>query len=95
MTNASIIFQIYVNKALRKLVNVICIIYLNDILIFNEDLINYQRHVQQVFERLKDFELYVNLKKCKFHIKEVEFLDFITFIKGVRMNSKRIQMIKK
>ena len=79
---------------LKELVNIICMIYLDDILIFNEDSTNHQRHVQQVLERLKNFELYVNLKKCEFDIEEIEFLDFIIFIKEIRMNSKRIQMIK-
>ena len=37
LINVSIIFQIYINKTLRKLINVICVIYLNDILIFNEN----------------------------------------------------------
>ena len=95
LTNASITFQIYINKALRKLVDVICVIYLNNILIFNEDLTRHRRHVQQVLERLKDFEFYVNLKKCKFDIKEIEFLNFIIFTKRIRMDSKQIQIIKK
>ena len=92
--NASATFQVYINKTLRKLVNVTCVIYLNNILIFNEDSANHQRHVQQVLERFKDFELYVNQKKCEFDIEEIEFLNFIIFTKKIRMNSKRIQMIK-
>ena len=51
-------------------------------------------YVQQVLKRFKDFELYVNLKKCEFYIEKIEFLDFIVFTKEVRMNLKRIQMIK-
>ena len=33
LVNASIIFQTLINKILRKLMNHICVIYLNDILI--------------------------------------------------------------
>ena len=95
LTNESVIFQIYINKALRELVNVIYVIYLNDILIFSEDSTEHRRHVQQVLERFKDFELYINLKKCEFNIEKVEFLSFIVFTKGIQMNSKRILMIKK
>ena len=90
LINASITFQIYINKTLRELVDVICIIYLDNILIFSEDSTKYQHHVQQVLERLKDFELYVNLKKCEFNIEKIEFLNFIVFTKKVRMDSKRI-----
>ena len=64
LVNASITFQIYINKALISLIDVTYIVYLNDILIYNVDLTNYWRHVKQVFERLRQFQLYVNLKKC-------------------------------
>ena len=32
--NASVIFQALINKFLQKLINYICVIYLNDILIY-------------------------------------------------------------
>ena len=68
---------------------------MNDILIFNEDSTKHRLHVQRILERFKNYELYINLKKCEFDIDEVDFLDFIIFIKRIRMDSKRIQMIKK
>ena len=90
LTNTSIIFPTYINKILKELINVICVIYLNDILIFSEDSTKYRLHVQQILERLKDYKLYINLKKCKFDIDEIDFLNFMIFIKEIRMNSKRI-----
>ena len=90
LTNASITFQTYMNKTPRKFVNVIHIIYLNNILIFNKDSTKHRRHMQQVLERFKDFELYVNLKECEFNIEKIEFLNFILFTKEIRMNSKRL-----
>ena len=83
LTNASAIFQIYINKTLRNLVIVTCIIYLNNILIFNDELTNHRRHVRQVLERLKNYKLYVNLKKCEFDIDKIEFLNFIVFTKEI------------
>ena len=35
LTNASVIFQAYINHALSNLLDICCIIYLNDILIFS------------------------------------------------------------
>ena len=46
-----------------------------------------------IFKRLRQFQLFVNLKKCQFDIKEVEFLKFIVFIDEIRMNSKRMRTI--
>ena len=45
LTNASITFQTYINKALKRLVDIICIIYLNDILIFSEDSTEHECYV--------------------------------------------------
>ena len=45
LINALIIFQIYINKTLKNLVNITCVIYLNDILIFSHELANYKHHV--------------------------------------------------
>ena len=90
LTNAPTIFQIDINKILKKLINVICVIYLNDILIFNEYSTKYRLHVQQVLKRFKDYKLNINLKKCKFDIDKIDFLNFIIFTKEVQMNSKRI-----
>ena len=64
-------------------------------MIFNKDSTKHRRHMQQVLERFKDFELYVNLKKCEFDTKKIEFLNFIISTKRIRMNRKRIQIIKK
>ena len=77
------IFETYINKMLQKLANIICIIYLNDILIFNEDSTNHQRYMQQILEHSKNFELYINLKKCEFDIQEIKFLNFMISTKRV------------
>ena len=45
LTNALFTFQIYVNKALKKLVDVICIIYLDDILNLNENSTKHRRYM--------------------------------------------------
>ena len=46
-----------------------------------------------IFKRLRQFQLFVNLKKCQFDIKKIEFLKFIVFIDEIRMNLKRMRTI--
>ena len=83
LTNTLITFQIFIIKTLKEFVDVICVICLNDILIFNEDSMKHRRHVQQILEHFKDYELYVNLKKCEFGMKKIKFLNFIVFTKKI------------
>ena len=95
LINVFIIFQIYINKTLKKLINMFCVIYLNDILIYNSNSTKYWQYMRLIFERFKQYQLYVNLKKCEFVITKIEFLNFIVFIKNVQINSKKIRIIQK
>ncbi len=94
LINASIIFQIYINKILTKLLNDFCVVYLNDILIFFIEKTDHVDHVKQILKRLRKFKLYASLKKCAFFITKVNFLEFIIFTKSVSMNLSRIDIIK-
>ena len=95
LTNILITFQAYINKVLREFIDVICVVYLNNILIYNSDSTKHWQYVCQILQRLKKFQLYVNLKKYAFVITEIEFLNFIIFIKDICMNKKRVRIIKK
>ena len=86
LTNASIIFQAYINKILTDIVDVFCVIYFDDILIFFKNRIIYVNHVKEMLQRLKKFDLYVNLKKCEFFVKKVEYLRFIVSVDDIKMN---------
>jgi hypothetical protein len=57
LTNSPATFQAYINKALSGLVDAICVVYLDDILIYSENLEDHRRHVREVFERLRRFSL--------------------------------------
>ena len=56
LTNSLATFQAYINKALSGLVDVICVVYFDDILIYSENLEDRRRHVREVFERLRRFQ---------------------------------------
>ena len=45
LTNALAIFYTYINKTLKNLTNVFCVIYSNDILIFSNRLANHKRYI--------------------------------------------------
>ena len=78
---------------LKRFVNNICVIYLNDILIYSENSTKHWWHVWMIFKRLRQFQLFINLKKCQFDIKKIKFFKFIVFIDEIRMNLKRMRTI--
>ena len=51
-----------------------------------QDRITHVNHVKEVLRRLRKFDLYVNLKKCEFFVKKVEYLRFIVSVDDIKMN---------
>ncbi len=94
LTNAPATFQSYINRALRGYIDVFCIVYMDDILIFSQNEEEHKEHLQLVMERLRQADLYANPKKCFFFQKEVEFLGFIIDPTGIRMDPSRVKAIE-
>ena len=94
LSNAPATFQVYINHALVGLVDVTCVVYLDDILIYSEDPEQHTAAVRSVLERLDQHQLYVNLDKCEFDTERVEFLGFVISPDGVSMEESRVTAIK-
>ena len=52
LVNAPATFQAYINWVLAGLIDIFCVIYLNNILIYSETLKQHHKHVKKVLERL-------------------------------------------
>src|SRR5216117_733497 len=93
LTNASAIFQVYINQALHDLVDNFCIVYLVDIFIFFKYKKKHYQHVKLVIKHLQHAELYVNLKKCKFFKIKVKYLDFLVNRMSLHMNLSHVKTV--
>jgi len=94
LANAPATFQTYIHRALNDLVDTICVVYLDDILIYSKDPENHTQHVRMVLARLREFGLYANLDKCTFHTEEISFLGFVISPRGFEMEGSRVVAIK-
>jgi len=73
LTNAPAAFQQFMNNILSDLPDVLVIIYLDDILIYSDDMSKHKQHVKEVLWRLQKHSLYTNADKCKFYKTTVEY----------------------
>jgi len=53
----------------QQLINEICLVYLNNVIIFSEDFEGMMKRLEQVFYRLRSANLKLNPKKCSFSEK--------------------------
>jgi len=93
LTNASAIFQFYVNHALKSFVNICCVIYLNDVLVYFETKEQHWKHVRKILRALLKYQLYVKLSKCTFNRSEVIFLRFVIKRRSIQMKQFHIDAI--
>jgi hypothetical protein len=65
LTNAPAQFQVYMNEALVGLVDITCMIYLDNILIFSDTEKEHVVYVKEILQHLRKAKLYVKLSKCE------------------------------
>ena len=93
LTNAPSIFQAFIQDVLRDLLDVTCVVYLDDILIFSQDQGSHNQHVAAVLEHLQNAKLFANAKKCSFDRSAVEYLGYLLGANGVKMSPKKLDTI--
>jgi len=94
LTNVSTMCQKIINDILRQYLNQFVIIYLNDIMIYLDILKEHMNYIFKVLECLDKRNLHLKLKKCEFHQKEINFLEFVVKQHEIRINLEKLQAIK-
>ena len=67
LLNALSTFQRFMNDLFADLLDICVIVYLDDILIYSENLKEHKKQVKEVLRRLKTNGLYASPSKCAFH----------------------------
>ena len=94
LANAPVTFQAYINHAIQGLLNIVYVVYLDDILIYSANANTHRADIKRILDRLRKFRLYTSLKKCQFEIKKIEFLDFVVGTSSVKMDHSRVVSIQ-
>lgn len=93
LTAAPAIFQELMSKVLQGLER-FTTAYLDDILIYSETLEDHLKHIQEVFDRLRNHCLKLKLKKCSFMKSDTNYLGFVISENGVTPDSQKVEVIK-
>ena len=86
LTNAPATFQCLMNAIFARFIRKFVLVFMDDILIFSEDLEQHQQHLQEVLSVLREHQLFAKLSKCSFAQQELEYLGHIIFDKGVSID---------
>jgi len=94
LKNALVTFQRLINDMLREYLNDFAITYLDDILIYSDDLEMHCSHMHKVLRKLNERALYVKKSKSRFKTKEIKFLDYVIQFGQIKKNSKKMNAVR-
>lgn len=77
LTNAAATCQCFVNNTLQEFLDVFCVCYLNDILIYLDNLQDYRKLGKTVLKKLHVARLFVKPEKSEFKANKITFLGFV------------------
>ena len=86
LTNAPSTFMRLMNDILKEFLGKFFIVYLDDILNFSKTLEEHLIDIRKVFDKSREENLLINLKKCSFVKKELVYLGFVVLVEGLKMN---------
>jgi hypothetical protein len=93
LRNAPAIHQRRITAALREHIGKICHVYLDDIIIWSNNVAEHAKHLDMIMTALRKAKLYCNSKKCKFFQRELDFLGHHISERGIEANSSKIDRI--
>ena len=93
LTNAPAAFQQFVNSVFADMLDVCMVVYLDDILIYLDNMEDHVKHVQEVLQRLCHHKLFAKPEKCEFHSDSVEYLGYFLSPDGLTMLQDKVTAI--
>lgn len=95
LKNAPSIFQKIMEEILVGLAHRVCIVYIDDVLVYaktEEELI---LNLKEVFERFRKFNVSLKGSKCQFGLTEINYLGHIINREGKRLSEDRVNQVLK
>ena len=96
LTNSPATFQAFMNHILKPLIDEgHVIVYMDDILVFNDDIKEHRKIVNRVLQILEENKLYLKIEKCTFESSYVDYLGVIVGNGTVRMDPTKVEVVTK
>ena len=92
LMNSPATFQTMMNNLFRDLINQgDMATFIDDILVAIDTKEGHDKLVEEVLKRLEENNLFVKPEKCKWKVKEVEFLGVVISPRGVEMQKEKVE----
>ncbi|MCO5590414.1 hypothetical protein L7F22_044383 [Adiantum nelumboides] len=93
LTNASATFNRMMERIFRPHRNFTGVFF-DDVIIYSKSMEEHKKHLQVIFQALRDNKLFINRKKSEFFLQELQYLGHIISKSGIRMDPSKLEVIK-
>jgi len=94
LTNSPATFQAMMNDLFRDLINQgDTVTFIDDILVATDTEEGHDKLVEKVLRKLEENNLFVKPEKCKWKVREVEFLGVVIGPKEVEMQKEKVKEV--
>ena len=94
LCNAPATFQRLMNLMMSGLKLQICLVYLDDIIVFSKELPDHVQRLRKIFERLRVAQLKLKHRKCKELQRRVGFLGYVVSEAGIATDLEKIKSVE-
>ena len=94
LTNTLMAFQQFINDILSNLLDVCIVIYLDDILIYSNNMSKHHQHIKEVLKCLYKAGLYAKVEKYEFYSELVKYLGYILSSSGLTISDDKVKIIQ-
>jgi len=92
LTNSPATFQAMMNELLRDLINTGKVaVFIDDVIVGTENEEGHNKLVVEIVKRLEENDLYMKPEKCKWKVKEVEFLGVVIGPEDIKMEEGKLK----
>ena len=93
LSNLLAIFQAMINKLLRDLINTGKIAAFIDIIVRTESKEGHNKLVEEILKRMVENDLYVKPEKCRQKVTEINFLEVVIRLEGIKMEEEKVKVV--
>lgn len=94
LKNSPSTFQRVMDNVLKDLQNTVCLVYLDDIIVYSTSLQEHIVNLQKVFQRLRESNLKIQMDKSEFLKLETAYLGHVISRDGIKPNPDKISAIQ-
>ena len=94
LTNSPAIFQAIINEFLKDLINMGKMgSFINDVIVGTESKEKHNELVEEILRRIEEDNLYIKPKKCKWKVREVDFLEVIIGLEEMKIKKEKVKAV--